>query len=123
MKLRRFSLLVLPLLVLLLAVGARADTILGTADPFSVLAGSTVTNTGSSVIAGLVGVSAGTSITGFPPGTSGTQHPGDAVAIQAQTDSTNAYLGLKKLAFTTDLTGQDLGSVGPLKAGVYNFAS
>src|SRR6266849_9097172 len=98
MKLRRFSLSVLPLLILLLAVGARADTILKTADPFSVLAGSTVTNTGSSVIAGNVGVSPGSAITGFPPGTSGPQHAADAVAIQAQVDSTNAYVGLLGLA-------------------------
>jgi Ice-binding-like/PEP-CTERM motif len=125
MKLHRSCLWVLPLWVLpLLAVSARADSILKTADPFSVLAGSTVTNTGSSVIAGEVGVSSGTSITGFPPGISGTQHAGDAVAIQAQVDSTNAYLGLLGLAPTSNLTGIDLGTLlTPLTAGVYKFDS
>jgi len=124
MKLRRFSLLVLPLLILaLLAVGARADTILATADPFAVLAGSTVTNTGSSIITGSVGVSPGSAITGFPPGivnAPGTIHGPDAVATQAQVDNTNAYNGLRLLAPTGNLTGVDLGGQ-TLNPGVYNY--
>ncbi|MEX2369202.1 MAG: ice-binding family protein [Candidatus Paceibacterota bacterium] len=65
---------------------------LGAADDFAVLAGSTITNTGSSVINGDLGLSPGTSLTGFPPGTvNGTQHVADAQASLAQTDLTNAY--------------------------------
>jgi hypothetical protein len=66
---------------------------LGTATTFGVLASSKVTNTGSSVIAGDIGVSPETSITGFPPGTqtSGVVHATDDVAASAQADLTTAY--------------------------------
>lgn len=66
---------------------------LGTAGNFAVLAGSTVTNTGSTVIdGGDVGVSPGTAITGFPPATITPPYTIDnADAAQAQTDLTTAY--------------------------------
>jgi Ice-binding-like len=72
---------------------------LGTAASYAILAGTTVTNTGNSVITGDLGVSPGTACTGLPapctgggPGTvSGTIHQHDAAAIQAQSDLTTAY--------------------------------
>ncbi len=66
---------------------------LGTATSFAVLAGTTVTNTGPSIVSGDLGVSPGTAITGFPPGIviNGTEHAADAVALQAQNDLTTAY--------------------------------
>ncbi|MBW3670846.1 MAG: DUF3494 domain-containing protein, partial [Acidobacteria bacterium] len=96
---------------------------LGTAENFGVLAGSTVTNTGPTIIQGDLGVSPGTAVTGFPPGTvTGTIHVNDAVAQQAQADITTAYNALAGLACNTDLTGQDLGGM-TLTAGVYCFSA
>jgi Ice-binding-like len=111
------SLFVLPLL----AVNAHAS-ILVSAVNFAVLGGSTVTNTGPTVIDGGLGVSPGTAITGFPPGsvTGGTIHAGDAVAVQAESDVSIAYNVLESLPFTEDLTGQDLGGL-TLGPGVYHF--
>jgi hypothetical protein len=104
----------------------RADITLGTAGNFSVLAGSTVSNTGPSVIdGGDVGVSPGSAITGFPPGIvvpPFTFHAGDAVALQAQNDLTIAYNAASALAPTQVLTGQNLGGL-TLLPGVYFFAT
>ena len=103
----------------------KAEIILGTAGNFAVLAGSTVTNTGPSVIdGGDVGVSPG-AITGFPPGIvvpPYTTHAADAAALQAQNDLTTAYNAAAGLAPDTDLTGQDLGGL-TLTPGVYSFSS
>jgi hypothetical protein len=114
------------LLFAVLAINANADPVvinLGTAAPFAVLGGSTVTNTGPSVITGNVGLSPGTSVTGFPPGTVlGTIHAADAVAAQAQADLTTAYNQAASLAPTQTLTGTNLGGL-TLTPGVYFFAS
>lgn len=96
---------------------------LGTADPFAVLAGSTVTNTGPSIVGGDLGVSPGSSITGFPPGTvTGAVHNTDAVAMQAQNDLTTAYNFASGESCGTNLTGQNLGGL-TLTPGVYCFMS
>lgn len=74
------------------AYAAVATVNLRTAEPFAVLAGSAVTNTGPSVINGDLGVSPGAAVTGFPPGIiNGTLHAGDAVASKAQNDAATAY--------------------------------
>lgn len=96
---------------------------LGTTTTFAVLGGSTVTNTGSSVLTGDLGVWPGLAIIGFPPGTvTGTTHAGDAVAQQAQSDLTTAYNDLAGQACGTDLTSQDLGGM-TLTPGVYCFST
>lgn len=91
---------------------------------FSVLGGSTVTNTGTTTVNGDLGVSPGSAVTGFPPGivTGGTIHAGDAVAAQAQTDLTALYNSLAGMACNTDLSGQDLGGM-TLTPGVYCFST
>jgi Ice-binding-like/Putative Ig domain len=92
---------------------------LGTAAPFGVLASSTVTNTGPSVIAGDVGVSPGTSITGFPPGTlTGTIHQTDATATQAKADTLTAFNAAASLTPTTSGLSQLSGL--SLSPGVYS---
>jgi hypothetical protein len=104
------------------ASAAQAPVNLGTAASFAVLAGSTVTNTGPSIINGDLGVSPGTAVTGFPPGTlNGTQHDADAVALQAQSDLTSAYNDAASRTPATsvpaDLSGESLAP------GVYENAT
>jgi hypothetical protein len=111
------------LAALLCSVAVWAQSSLGTAQSFAVLGGSTVTNTGPSVLAGDLGVSPGSAITGFPPGTrTGTTHAADAAALQAQNDVTTQYNAFASAACTADLTGQDLGGK-TLTSGVYCFST
>jgi hypothetical protein len=96
---------------------------LGTAGSFAVLGGSTVTNTGPTVVNGDLGVSPGSAVTGFPPGiVNGATHKADAVALQAQKDVTTAYVNAAGQHCTSNLTGQDLGGKS-LVSGVYCFSS
>ncbi len=109
----------------LAAAPATAQISLGTAQSFGVLAGSAVTNTGSSIVAGNLGVSPGTAVTGFPPGgvtPPGAIHSGDAVAAQAQIDVTTAYNAIAGTPALVDLTGTNLGGL-TLTAGVYSFST
>jgi hypothetical protein len=109
-------------LSLFCATGAGAQDLTS----FAILGASTVTSTGNSVINGNVGLYPGTSITGFPPGIVNppyTIHQTDAVAQLAQAQNTTLYNSLGILPSTSDLTGQDLGTVGTLSPGVYNFDS
>lgn len=106
------------------ASAAFAQIPLGTAQNFAVLAGSTITNTGATVIQGNIGVSPGSSVTGFPPGivTGGSIHAADAAAAQAESDLTTAYNTAAGMPCTTDLTGQNLGGL-TLTPGVYCFTT
>jgi type VI secretion system secreted protein VgrG len=106
------------------ALPAFAQIPLGTSQSFTVLGGSAVTNTGPTAITGNLGVSPGSSVTGFPPGivAGGSIHAADSVAAQAQTDLTNAYNIAAGTPCNTDLTGQNLGGL-TLTPGVYCFSS
>ena len=105
---------------------AKAASTLGSAASFAVLSGSTTTNTGLTTVNGNLGVSPGTAVTGFGPGLviGGASHSADALAAQAQADTTTAYntLTSQTCPAGNDLTGQNLGgrTLGP---GVYCFSS
>lgn len=126
---KTFNKILFPLLSVAFSISAIVPTSasmptvgLGTSTNFAVLAGSTITNTGSSVINGDLGLAPGSSITGFPPGIiNGSQHVNDAVAIQAQTDLTTAY---NDAAGRTPVTTvpTELGATTKT-AGVYDAAS
>jgi type VI secretion system secreted protein VgrG len=116
--------------------------VLGLAQHYAVLGGSTVTNTGETALVGdtlvnlaNLGLYPGTSVTGCGPSgadqvtfTDGALHVNDGDAQQAQFDLNKAYTALALLAYplANDLTGQDLGTyngAGALAPGVYHFDS
>jgi Ice-binding-like/Domain of unknown function DUF11 len=105
--------------------GARAATTpvpLGTAANFAVLAGSTITNTGPTTINGDLGLSPGTSVTGFPPGqVTGTVNTADSVALQAKNDLTTAYNDAAAESVTATIP-TELGGTTQTP-GVYNSAA
>jgi Ice-binding-like len=72
------------------ALGATGSVGLGSAASFSVLAGSTVTNTGATTMFGDLGLYPGTSVTGAPQ-VLGQTHIDDQVAIEAKNALATAY--------------------------------
>ena len=85
---------------------------LGTLDGFNVLAATTVTSTGATIVNdGDVGLYPGSAVVGFPPGiiNNGIEHVADAQALQAQKDWTTAY---------GDATGQG----PPTQTGIIDLA-
>jgi len=97
---------------------------LGDAAFYSVLAGSTVTNTGATTLHGNLGLSPGTAVTGFPPGmlNGGTIQAATAAALLAKNSLTSAYNFGASQSCGSNLTGQNLGGLS-LTPGVYCFDS
>ena len=97
---------------------------LGTAANFEVLAGSGVTNTGKTNVTGNLGVSPGTAVTGFGPGTvSGTISTGvTSPAGTAQGDLTAAYNNAQGLTLCPITIAGDLGGL-TLAPGLYKSTS
>jgi type VI secretion system secreted protein VgrG len=96
-------------------------SILGSAETFAVLGGSTVTNSGPTVIDGDLGVTPGTAITGSPSVINGSIYTGaDPVALQAHADAITAYNFVAAQPTGTNLSGQNLGGL-TLTSGVYTF--
>jgi hypothetical protein len=114
------------LLVAIPMVAKAAPVNLATAQPFVVLGGAGVTNTGPSVLNGDLGVTPGTSLSGFgaPAVVNGATHDNDAVAAQAQADLTTAYnvAAGQPIAPGNELTGVDLGGL-TLSPGAYGYST
>lgn len=105
-----------------LVMAAQPTVNLGTTESFAVLAGSTITNTGTSTITGDIGLSPGTAFTGQASVTqSGALHLADAVAVKAKTDLVTAY---NDAAGRTPVSriATELGGT-TLKPGVYDSAN
>lgn len=95
---------------------------LGSTSSYAILAGSTITNTGSSVISGDLGLHPGTSVTGFPPGVvNGSQQVTTAAALQAQSDLATAFNEASGATGALTVAG-DLGGQ-TLVPGVYKSSS
>lgn len=89
---------------------------------FAVLAGTTVTNTGSTMVSGDVGVSPGTAVTGLlPTQVSGTIHSADQAAGQAQSALGTAYVDAAGRSGGASVSGDLSGQT--LVAGIYKSTS
>lgn len=112
------------LLMVAVTPSAQADAAtvgLGSVGSYSVLGGTTVTNTGPSTLDRGIGVSPGSAITGFPPGiVGGAAHAADAAALQAQADLGIAYDDAAGRASDAQVAGNIAGET--LTAGVYTSA-
>jgi hypothetical protein len=98
---------------------------MGSAANFEVLGASTITNTGPTVISGGdLGLSPGSTVTGFPPGTltpPAVMHLTDAVAAQAQLDLSIAFDYAAGLTGAAPLPG-DIGGL-TLTPGLYKASA
>jgi len=103
------------------SMGAAPPVVTTNAGTFAVLASSSITNTGQTIIDGNVGVSPGTDIFGFPPGrVTGARLRGDDAAA-AQTNLANVYNELATLTNAAPLLS-DIGGI-TLPPGLYSSAS
>ena len=110
--------------LVLLTLGVNARIHLGAAAPFGVIAGASISNGGSTIVSGDIGLypNKGYSLSGFPPGKAGAIYAGDATAKAAHHDAQVAYDMARVLVCDVDLTGRDLRGM-TLKKGVYCYES
>jgi len=102
---------------------AIAPSLIGSAATYAALAHSAITNTGSTVLTGNIGIYPNTasSITGFPPGTfSGTENAANAAAAQAQADAQAGYTAMQARTATVIATALDAQTLTP---GTYRASS
>jgi uncharacterized repeat protein (TIGR01451 family) len=90
------------------AFGAEATVNLGTTEGFAILAGTTITNTGTTTITGDVGLHPGSAFVDTGVTLIGARHIADAVAEQAKVDLVTAY---------DDAAGRPVSSAVPVDLG------
>lgn len=123
----RFKSLLTPLLVTVLAVAATSVSAeprvkVGTTYNFAVLAGTTITNTGTTSIDGSVGLFPGTSFTGQESSSiNGEKQLANAAALKAKNDLITAYNDADKRENVTRIPTELGGTV--LTPGTYDSAS
>ena len=100
---------------------AAAPPALGTADNYAIVANTTITNTGASLIAGNLAL-VGPSVTGMGGVVTGRSDIGNAAAARAEDDVLSAHHDATGSGPATDMSGVDLGgkTLGP---GIYHFGS
>lgn len=132
---RKFLLLGLVMIVLFVALTAAGGPLftasahslaatspsLGALLGYSVLGGGSVTCTGATTTSGAVGVSPGSSITGFPVpcNAGGGTHSSDTSANNAQAEALTVFGALAQDCTNNYPSGQDLSLISPLGPGVY----
>lgn len=105
------------------AASGQASLVLGGAGAFAVLAGSTVTSTGATGLTGDMGVSPGSAVTGFPPGTlTGAIHAANPTSAAAMTDLTTAYNDAAGRTLAPVTVSGNLGGL-TLPPGLYKSTS
>ena len=96
---------------------------LGAVATFAILAGSTVTNTGLTVVTGDLGLSPGSAVTGFLPGIlNGMMHVADPTSARAKADLTTAYNDLEGRTLAPISVAGNLGG-RTLAPGLYKSTS
>lgn len=101
--------------------GSGADPFLGVAGTYSILASSAITNTGSSVITGNVGLNPGSSITPGGWTVTGTINVDNSAAIAANAAAASGYAALSALPTTATIPNALDGQT--LVPGVYAFGA
>ncbi len=87
----------------------------------SILAYSTVTNTGPSIVNGDLDLTPGSSVTGFPPGTiiNGVQNINNTTATNVRTAASSYFTALNGLPCSVTFgAGQDISALSPINCAV-----
>jgi hypothetical protein len=117
------AVLVAVLVVPTAGLAAGASVNLRTADNYAIIANTTITNTGLTLIDGNIALSGPGGVTGLPPSVvTGIQDLGNPAAARAQADVLTALGDALDAAPVSEMSGIDLGG-RTLAPGTYHFGS